>query len=63
MTTDSLEFDANKSIGYYSNWAKISSIHNDLKLTSKKGYYHANSKTFFFKDSVDVPSLRKSHHR
>lgn len=54
MTTDSLEFDANKSIGYYSNWANISSINNDLNLTSKKGYYYANSKTFFFKDSVNI---------
>lgn len=54
MTTDSLEFDAKNSIGYYSNWANITSINQDLKLTSKKGYYYANSKTFFFKDSVDV---------
>jgi len=54
MVTDSLEFDANKNIGYYSNWAIITSIKQDIKLTSQKGYYHANSKTFFFKDSVDI---------
>jgi len=54
MTTDSLKFDANQSIGYYTNWAKITSINQDLKLTSKIGYYYANSKTFFFKDSVNV---------
>jgi lipopolysaccharide export system protein LptA len=54
MVTDSLEFDANKNIGYYSNWAVITSIKQEIKLTSKKGYYFANSKTFFFKDSVDV---------
>ena len=54
MTTDSLKFDATNSIGYYTNWAKITSINQDLKLTSRKGYYYANSKTFFFKDSVDV---------
>lgn len=54
MMTDSLEFDANRNIGYYSNWAIITSIKQDLKLTSKKGSYLANSKTFFFKDSIDV---------
>ncbi len=54
LVTDSLEFDANKNIGYYSNWAVITSIKQDIKLTSKKGYYLANSKTFLFKDSVDV---------
>ncbi len=54
MTTDSLEFDANKSVGYYTNWAKITSINQDLKLTSKKGYYYSGSKTFYFKDSVEV---------
>ena len=54
MTTDSLEFDANQSIGYYTNWAIINSINQDLNLTSKEGYYYANSKTFFFKDSVEV---------
>jgi lipopolysaccharide assembly outer membrane protein LptD (OstA) len=54
MTTDSLRFDANQSIGYYTNWATINSINEDFNLTSKEGYYYANSKTFFFKDSVDV---------
>lgn len=54
MVTDSLEFDANKNIAYYANWAVITSIKQDLRLTSKKGYYYANAKTFFFKDSVDI---------
>lgn len=54
MTTDSLKFDANQSIGYYTNWAVISSINQDLNLTSKIGYYYAQSKTFFFKDSVEL---------
>ncbi len=54
MTTDSLEFDANQSMGYYTNWAVINSINQDLNLTSKEGYYYAQSKTFFFKDSVEV---------
>lgn len=54
MLTDSLEYDGNRSVGSYKNWAKISSINSDLKLTSKKGYYYSGSKTFFFKDSVHV---------
>ena len=54
ITTDSLEFDANQSIGYYTNWAVINSINQDLNLTSKQGYYFAQTKTFFFKDSVEV---------
>jgi lipopolysaccharide export system protein LptA len=54
LITDSLEFDATNSIGYYSNWATITSINQDLKLTSRKGYYYSKNKTFFFKDSVKV---------
>ncbi len=54
MLTDSLDYNGNTSIGKYTNWAKISSINSDLKLTSKKGYYYSTTKTFFFKDSVHV---------
>lgn len=54
MLTDSLEYDGNRSVGYYRNHAKISSINSDLKLTSVKGYYYSQTKTFFFKDSVHV---------
>ena len=54
LTTDSLEYDGKRSYGYYKNWATITSINQDLKLTSKKGYYHSGSKTFYFKDSVHV---------
>ncbi len=54
MTTDSLDFDANQSVAYYTNWAYITSINQDLNLVSKKGYYYAQSKTFYFKDSVEV---------
>lgn len=54
MLTDSLEYDGNRSIGYYKNHAQISSIKSTLKLTSVKGYYYSESKTFFFKDSVHV---------
>lgn len=54
LLTDSLEYNGNKSFGYYKRWATISSINSDLKLTSKKGYYYSDTKTFFFKDSVHV---------
>lgn len=54
LVTDSLEYDGNNSIGYYENFARITSIKEDLELTSIKGYYYANPKSFYFKDSVRV---------
>jgi hypothetical protein len=54
MLTDSLEYDGNRSVGYYTNHAHISSIKNDMKLTSVKGYYYSESKIFYFKDSVHL---------
>lgn len=54
LVTDSLDYDANKSLGYYTNNAVITSITDDLKLTSRKGYYYSNTKVFFFRDSVHV---------
>lgn len=54
MTTDSLDYDGNLSKGFYKNRAVITSINQDLKLTSIKGDYYSNSKIFFFKDSVHV---------
>jgi len=54
LVTDSLDYDGNLSLGHYKNHAVISNITGDLKLTSVKGYYYSDSKTFFFKDSVHV---------
>lgn len=54
MVTDSLDYDGNTSCGIYKAGAVITSIKEDLKLTSVKGYYYSDSKTFFFKDSVHV---------
>jgi lipopolysaccharide export system protein LptA len=54
LVTDSLEYNGNLSKGYYQNGAVITSINQDLKLTSVKGYYFSSSKIFFFKDSVHV---------
>ncbi|MEO9531166.1 MAG: OstA-like protein [Crocinitomicaceae bacterium] len=52
LVTDSLDYNGNNSTGRYLRNAVITTIKDDLKLTSVKGYYHANQKTFFFKDSV-----------
>lgn len=54
MVTDSMEYDGNRSVGAYKNHAVITSRNDDLRLTSIKGYYYSNSKTFFFKDSVHI---------
>ena len=54
LVTDSLEYNGNNSVGAYTNFATITTIKDDIKLTSIKGYYHATPKTFFFKDSVRV---------
>jgi lipopolysaccharide assembly outer membrane protein LptD (OstA) len=47
LLTDSLEYNSNNSIGQYKNWATISAINSKVKLTSKKGYYHSQSKIFY----------------
>lgn len=52
LNTDSLSFNANSSIAYYTNSAFIESTTDELTLKSVKGTYRANSKTFIFKDSV-----------
>src|SRR5690606_22418046 len=54
LATDYLEYDGNQSMGYYTNNSVITSIDQNLYLTSVKGYYFANEKLFFFKDSVRV---------
>lgn len=54
LVTDSLDYDGNISMGHYKKNAVITSIREDMKLTSVKGYYFSNTKTFYFKDSVHV---------
>ncbi|MCH2235224.1 MAG: hypothetical protein MK078_13320 [Crocinitomicaceae bacterium] len=54
MVTDSLTYDGDKMQGYYRNWAVISSIKSEMKLTSRIGYYYSKRKTFFFRDSVHI---------
>ncbi|HBS87625.1 MAG: hypothetical protein A2W91_15285 [Bacteroidetes bacterium GWF2_38_335] len=50
LLTDSLDYDRNLNIGYYNYTARIVNNNNDL--SSKIGYYYANDKLLFFKDSV-----------
>ena len=57
LVTDSLDYDGKISTGYYTGGAVITSIEDEMKLTSKEGYYNANLKTFFFKDSVHVSDV------
>lgn len=54
LNTDSLSFDANQSIAYYTNYAFIKSSQNELTLESIQGTYNSLSKTFVFKDSVQL---------
>jgi len=52
LTTDSLDYDAEKNIGYYFNHGKVKDSINTL--TSIIGQYHANEKLLCFQDSVIV---------
>jgi len=54
MTTDSLKFNATKSIAYYTNWATIKSSQQNIVLKSIIGSYNSLTKTFLFKDSVTL---------
>ncbi len=50
LTTDILNFDRKKKLAYYTTGGRI--INDENTLTSKKGYYNTQLKTFNFKDSV-----------
>jgi lipopolysaccharide export system protein LptA len=50
LITDSLNFDRTKNIGYYFGFGEI--IHEDINLTSRKGYYYPNIKDYIAVDSV-----------
>ncbi len=52
LTTDELEYDLGKSIGYYTKNGHIVSGENTLE--SIIGYYFAKRKTFQFRDSVVI---------
>lgn len=52
LTTQFLDFDRAANIGYYYNGGKMVSNSDNNTLTSKQGYYYADSQAFHFKDSV-----------
>ncbi len=52
LTTQKLNFDLGKNIGYYTTFSTI--INKDNVLTSYTGQYYAHRKTFHFRDSVVI---------
>lgn len=56
LNTDQLDYNLNKNTGKYTGGGKIVDTTN--RLTSKIGYYYANKKKFFFKDSVRLNNPR-----
>lgn len=56
ITTDSMDYDAKKSQAIYKNGAKIENILSKEILTSKVGYFHPNTKIFFFSGNVKYKS-------
>ncbi len=52
LTTDYLDFDLEKNVGYYEHEGHL--VNGDNILDSKKGYYYTRSKTVYFMDSVII---------
>ncbi|MFT5860496.1 MAG: lipopolysaccharide export system protein LptA [Flavobacteriaceae bacterium] len=52
LTTDSLDYDARKSQASYTNGGRVQSILRNEVLTSQVGYFHPESKNFFFSRDV-----------
>lgn len=52
LTTDILDFDLKKNVGYYTTGAEIVNGENNLK--SRLGYYYSRRDYFIFQDSVVV---------
>lgn len=52
LTTDTLEYDAKKGQAYYQHGGKVQSIKSNEVLTSKIGYFHPETKNFFFNKDV-----------
>lgn len=53
ITTDTLEYDANKSQAFYRHGGKVVSTLTQEELTSHIGYFYPESKNFFFSKDVD----------
>lgn len=54
LSTNSLDFVRNKNYGYYVGGGKI--VDPEYELTSQKGYYYPDTKTYFFKTNVVLTS-------
>ncbi len=52
LKTDRLEFDMENNIGYYLTGGVITS--EDNRIESREGYYHSNTKEYFYKGNVKV---------
>jgi lipopolysaccharide export system protein LptA len=52
LTTDLLDFDMRRNVGYYTQGADIINGENNLK--SRLGYYYSKADYFIFKDSVVI---------
>lgn len=50
LTTNELDFDLGRNVGYYTRHADIES--GDNQLSSMQGYYYSNQQMYYFRDSV-----------
>ncbi|MCH2224098.1 MAG: hypothetical protein MK066_04960 [Crocinitomicaceae bacterium] len=53
LTTDSLDYDAEKGQAFYTSGGRVEGIISREVLTSKVGYFHPESKNFFFSKEVN----------
>ncbi len=56
LTTDTLEYDARQSQANYKHGGRVESILSREVLTSQVGYFHPESKNFFFSHDVEYQS-------
>jgi lipopolysaccharide export system protein LptA len=52
LTTNYLDYNRTDNIAYYFGGGKMVSRKEKNTLTSRQGYYHSDSQSFYFKDSV-----------
>ncbi len=52
LKTRHLDFDTKQNLAYYYGGGVITNSDDGAVLRSEKGYYHSDTKVFFFKDSV-----------
>jgi lipopolysaccharide export system protein LptA len=59
LTTEELEYDMNSRIGSYRNNGKV--VNGTTVLTSKEGYYYADSKEAYFMQKVQLIDQQYRH--